>query len=120
MANRLNSRNLCYLAASDVEIPAGTLDGLSLWSLDDEKLGTVDGVLIDRAVGRVRYFVVQSGNSPGARRYLLSADELVHLEANVLRLEAQADDVFRRVFDADSVRQLGGNELNAVFSRTKH
>ena len=98
--------DLCYLAARDVEVPAGTLAGMDLCSLDEKTLGTLDGVLIDPAERRLRYFVVESKGWFSAKRFLLPADQPAHLEAeaNILRIELDADDVRRTEFDSDSVR----------------
>jgi PRC-barrel domain protein len=113
---------LCYLSARDVEIPAGTLAGINLCSLDDEKLGTVEGVLIDPAMRRVRYFVVESRGWLGSKRYLLSADEPAHLESDdhILRLESDANDVARRVFDPDSVRVFSDEDLMVALFSTRN
>lgn len=111
--------SLCYLSAHEVRLPSGTLAGVSLCSLDDETLGTVDGVLIDPALRRVRYYVVESRGWLGSRRYLLSADEPAHLEPddNILRVEADAESVSRRTFDPDSVREFSDEDLmTALFS----
>ena len=111
--------NLCYLPACDVELPEGRLDGIDLCSLDDRKLGTVEGVLIDPAERRLRYFVVQSGNWMSRKRYLLSADEATHLESEegVLRVDVEAHDPWRQAFDAASVRSFSDDDvLTAIFS----
>src|SRR5262245_4260288 len=122
-ANRVPSGDsLCYLAAQDVEIPAGTLAGIDLCTLDDERLGTLDGVLIDPTERRVRYFVVTSQGWLGSKRYLLSADEPAHLEQDekILRLERDADQVSRRMFDPDSVREFSDDDLLTALFATRH
>src|SRR5262249_60950838 len=92
---------------------------LNLCSLDNEKLGTLDGVLIDPSQRRVRYFVVESRGWLGRKRYLLSADEPAHLEPedHILRLESAADDVARRSFDPSSVPEFSDEDLlTAIFA----
>ena len=114
---------LCYLPAKDVEIPAGSLEGLDLCGQDDRKLGTLDGVLIDPAERRVRYFVVQSQGWLGKKRYLLSADETAHLgpEEHVLRVDVDASDSWRHSFDADSVPAFSEDDLvSALFQTRPH
>jgi hypothetical protein len=108
--------NLCYLPARDVEIPDGRLTEYDLCSLDDRKLGTLDGVLIDPVKRRVRYFVVRARGWLGKKRYLLSADQTAHLEpeANTLRVDVEAQDPWQQTFDAHSVRRFGEPDLMAA------
>jgi len=112
--------NLCYLPACDVQVQAGRLEEFHLCSLDDRTLGTVDGVLIDPAERRLRYFVVQAGTWLGRKRYLLSADETTtHLEPEegVLRVDVEAHDPWRHVFDASSLRPFSDDDVvTAVFA----
>jgi hypothetical protein len=105
--------NLCYLPARDVQIPDGRLAEYDLCSLDDQKLGKLDGVLIDPAERRVRFFVVRSNGWLGKKRYLLSADETAHLEpeANTLRVDVEAHDPWQQAFDADQIRPFGEDDL---------
>jgi len=100
--------NLCYLSARAIDGPAGRLAGVDLCGPHDEKLGRLDGVLIDPASRRLRYFVVASHGWLGKKRYLLSADEPAHLEHNdsILRIEVDTREQWRQTFDADSVRAL--------------
>lgn len=51
---------LRYIAAEQVDTPAGRLDGTVLVGPSDQAVGTLDGVVIDPAERRVRYFVVRS------------------------------------------------------------
>jgi uncharacterized protein YrrD len=86
---------------------------------DGKSLGSVDGVLIDPAERRIRHYVVQSTGWFGAKRNLVSAEQPVHIDhaAHVLRLEADAQDVFRKPFDPDSVRPFSDDDrLTAIFS----
>jgi hypothetical protein len=112
---------LCYLPARDVEIPAGTLAGMDLCGSDDQKLGTLDGVLIDAAERRVRYFVVESQGWLGKKRYLLSADETAHLEPaeGVLRVDVDAEDPWRYAFDADAVPVYSEDDLMSALFQTR-
>jgi hypothetical protein len=105
--------NLCYLSARDVQIPDGRLAEYHLCGLDDQTLGTLDGVLIDPAERRVRYFVVRSNGWLGKKRYLLSADETAHLEpeANTLRIDVEARDPWQHTFDAEQLRPFGEDDL---------
>jgi hypothetical protein len=115
-----NSDTLCYLSARDVEIPAGTLAGMELCSLDGENLGTLDGVLIDPALRRLRYLVIASGGWLGRARYVLSADEPVHFELreNIMRLDAKAGAIARHAFDPALARPFSDDDLLAALFST--
>ncbi len=108
--------DLCYLEAQNVEIPAGKLAGLELCSRDDEKLGDIDGVLIEPSARRVRYFVVKSPGWLKKRRYLLPVEDLARVERdhNVLRIEALADDVPRQAFAPEAVRPFTDEDVVTV------
>jgi hypothetical protein len=102
-------------------MPAGTLAGLDLCGSDDTKLGTLDGILIDPANRRLRYFVIESQGWLGKKRFLLSADEPAHLERgdSVLRVDVDTHEPWRETFDADSVRSFTEDDLiTAIFSTT--
>src|SRR5262249_8698528 len=110
---------LCYLAAADVAIPEGTLAGVDLCSRDEKRLGTLDGVIIEPAGRRVRYYVVESKGWFSAKRFLLPADQPTRLEPDdhILRIDLEADDVRRAEFDREGVRQFSDEDLmDALFS----
>ena len=104
---------LCYLAARDVEIPEGTLAGLDLCSLDEKKLGTLDGVIIDPAARRVRYYVVEAKGWFSAKRFLLPADQPTRIDhdEHMMRIDLEADDVRRAEFDRDAIREFSDDDL---------
>jgi hypothetical protein len=113
--------DLCYLEAQNVELPAGRLAGLQLCSGDDQRLGAVDGVLIEPSARRVRYFVVKSSGWLRKGRYLLPLESSAHVEStqNVLRIEARAADLARTTFDADAVRPFSDEDMvTAMFANT--
>lgn len=60
-----------YLDADDLDDSILDLDGLDVRSADDEKLGEIDGFLVDSGSGRVLYTVVDSGGWFTSRRFLL-------------------------------------------------
>ncbi len=111
---------LCYLEADNVELPAGTLAGLQLCSRDDQSLGALDGVLIEPATRRVRYFVVKRDGWLRRGRYLLPLEmpARVDRERNVLHLEAAAGDLRGEDFHAGSVRPFSDEDLVAVMFAT--
>jgi PRC-barrel domain protein len=62
---------LRYLDADDVDDSVVDFDGLTVCGRDGEKLGAVDGFIVDLASGRVLYIVVDSGGWFRSRRFLL-------------------------------------------------
>jgi hypothetical protein len=61
---------LRYLDAVDVDDSVVNFDGLDVQGYDHEKLGVVDGFIVDLASGRVLYVVVDSGGWFRSRRFL--------------------------------------------------
>ncbi len=113
---------LRYLAASRLESPAGDLGGATVETMGDETLGILDGVLIDPAERRLRYFVVETPGWVRRRRYLLSADVPVRMEPDHHRLciDAHSSDVkLVDEFDEETVRPFSTDDaITAMFSRT--
>jgi hypothetical protein len=82
---------------------------------DDEQLGSFDGLLVDPASRRVRYFVVERASALRRRRYLVPADTLATLDERTLRVQAHADDLER--FDARTVPAFSDEDLiTAMFA----
>ena len=110
---------LCYLDARKVESPAGILANLELCSRDDERLGTVEGVILEPARRRVRYFVVSDGDRRKAR-YLLPVEHLAQLDPDRprLRIDSAAAEIPRHSIDLDEIRPFSDEDLvTALFSR---
>src|SRR5688572_1901271 len=61
---------LRYLDADDVDDSVVDFDGLDVRGRDGEKLGDVNGFIVDLASGRVLYVVVDSGGWFRSRRFL--------------------------------------------------
>ena len=112
---RNGASDLCYLEARNVEIPAGKLADLEVRTCDEEKLGDVDGVIIEPSARRVRYLVVKSGRFRKGR-YLLPVEHLAQLDRarHALRLHEPAADVEREAFDAESVRPFTDEDVITV------
>ena len=82
---------------------------------DDEQLGLLDGLLVDPASRRVRFFVVERTSALRRRRYLLTADTLATLDERLLRVEAHAEDLER--FDARTVQPFSDEDvITAMFA----
>lgn len=112
---RSGNCDLCYLAARNVEIPAGKLADLEVRTRDEEKLGDVDGIIIEPSARRVRYLVVRSGRFRKGR-YLLPVENLPCLDRShgALRVDEPAADIEREAFDADSVRPFTDEDVITV------
>lgn len=108
---------LRYLDADHVEHPSGTFAGHMLCSQDDEKLGSITGMLVEPATRRVRYFVIARNSMLKQRRYLLPADSLPVLRAGDRKLcvLARADDLER--FDSRQVERFSDEDaITAIFA----
>ncbi len=62
---------------------------------DDQKIGTLEGVVIDPVARRLRFFVVASHGWFRSRRFLLPAEWPARIEAgrNALRVELHPNDL---------------------------
>jgi hypothetical protein len=120
MSHQANGERLCYLEASRVESPAGDLAGATVETTGEEKLGTLDGVLIDAPERRLRYFVVRTPGLLRRRRYLLPADVPIQVEPerHRLRVDAyEADIELADEFDEQTVRRFSLDDaIAAMFS----
>lgn len=107
---------LCYLAASRVESPAGVLSELELLTADGESLGSIEGVVIEAAARRVRYFDVKSPGWLRRRRYLVEADQLAHVQPEQKALRLRVDSGIEEVqgLDAGALRQFSDDELLSI------
>jgi hypothetical protein len=118
MANELSQADgLRYLDAEHVKHPSGTFAGLTLCSPDDQKLGSISGVLVEPASRRVRYFVVERRTALLQRRYILPAETPAVLDAadRKLRVLATENDLER--FDAKVERFSEEDAITAMFAR---
>jgi PRC-barrel domain len=122
MGNEVNTEEagaLRYLDATAVECSAGTLEGLSLFSRDDEALGVINGVLINPRTRQLKYFVVHRERMLNRRRYLVSAEmpAVVLPEDRGLRVDVPSDSVERQRFDARAVSRFSDDDLlTALFA----
>ena len=114
---------LCYVDAGKVRCGAsGDLEGLQLSSDTDEALGTLDGVVIDPAERRVRYFVVHRRGWFKSRRYLVPADYPAQIASDrrTLRLPVDPDKLTNcEEFDGTSIPAYSDEHLlTAIFGRS--
>jgi hypothetical protein len=71
MEHTTHGSRLRYLDADDVDDAVVDYDGLAVRGPDGDKLGDVDGFIVDVQAGRVYYVVVDSGGWFRSRRLLL-------------------------------------------------
>ena len=97
----------------------GTLAGLSLCTQEDEQLGSLEGVLIEPASRRIRYFVVERHTMLRRRRYLLAGDTPASIEAGDRKLRVMAHEEDLERFDTRSVQNFSDEDLlNAIFGHS--
>jgi hypothetical protein len=110
--------DLRYLEATHVEHPLGTLAGLSMCTEEDEDLGSLEGVLIEPASRRIRYFVVERTTMLRHRHYLLAGDTPASIEAGDRKLRVMAHEEDLERFDTRSVQNFSDEDLiSALFAR---
>ena len=100
---------LCYLDASRVMGPAGLLASVDVRTRHDQPLGSIEGVLIDPAEHKLRYFVIESPGASSQRRYLLPIEAAATMapEGTSLRLDMETDDfIALEEFDDATVREF--------------
>ena len=71
MATETYASRLRYLDADDLDDSTVSFDGLDVRGANDEKLGDLDGFIVDSESGRVFYAVVDAGGWFTSRRFLL-------------------------------------------------
>jgi hypothetical protein len=114
------SSTLRYLEAAKVQSPVGDLAQVDLRDRDDEKIGNVEGVLVDPAERRLRFFVIQSPGWFRKRRYLLPTEWPAQVDAaGRLRVDVDSDTLACcEEFERASVPEYGDEDLlNALFRR---
>lgn len=97
MANeRYHSTNLRYVDADRLDKRVLDLDGLDVRNDAGDRLGDVDGLLVDATSGRPRYIVVDSGGWFSSRRFLIPVHH-AHVDANrrALRVDFDRDTINR-------------------------
>jgi len=113
---------LRYVAASRIQSPSGESTGMDFRGPDDEKIGSLDGVLIDTADHRLRFFVVESPAWHGSRRRLLPIDRPAQVShgGRSLRMDLNAEALEAcEEFESSLVRAYSDDDLLAtLFDRT--
>ena len=108
-----------YLDADDLDDSDVDFDGLDVRSVDDEKLGAVDGFLVDSGSGRVLYTVVDSGGWFTSRRFLLPIGHATFdRDHSALRVDVSRESLKRYPeFDEKSFSHLTDDDLRSYEHR---
>lgn len=119
-AELADTSELSYLEASKVSSPAGALSELDVLSAQGQKLGNIEGVVIDAAARRVRYLCVRLSGWFGRQRYLVNADQLGQIEdeRKALRLRGDLKQEAVQGLDASALRRFSDDDLMAAMFPT--
>ena len=110
---------LRYLDAADIDDAVVNFDGLDVRGYDDQKLGDIEGFIVDAANGRVYFAVVDSGGWFRSRRLLLPIGHArIDQDKNALRVDV-AQEALRLYpeFDAERFRQFSDDDLREFEAR---
>lgn len=110
---------LRYLDADDLDDSYIDFDGLDVRGTDGEKLGDVDGFIVDPAANRVLYTVVDSGGWFSSRRFLLPIGHAqVDRDARALRVDVSRDRLRTYPeFDENRFQEFSDEDFTAYESR---
>lgn len=119
MATETYASRLRYLDAADLDDSTVSFDGLDVRGSNDEKLGDLDGFIVDSGSGRVFYAVVDSGGWFTSRRFLLPVGHAtLDSDRRAMHVDVTKDAVKRFPdFDADRFRGFTDDELRAFEQR---
>jgi len=107
---------LRYIEADKVEDRTLALDGMRVRNNADEKLGTVDGLIVDSDSGRTYYIVVDAPGWFSSKQWLLPIGQ-THLDADrdALVANVSKDQVSRFPgFDKDEFETLSENDIKRI------
>ena len=115
MDNTIYSARLRFLDAGDVDDALVDFDGLDVFGRDGQKLGRVEGFIIDAEARRVNHAVIDAGGWFTTRRFLLP---IGHATVSEDRRSLQVDverETLRRLpeYDEDRFREFTDDELRA-------
>jgi hypothetical protein len=114
-----HSSRLQYVDADEVGSEVVDFDGLKVRRPDGEKLGEVDGFIIDRDAQRAYYVVVDSGGWFRSRQFLLPIGHArIDDDGDALVLDVTRESINRYPeFDRDSFERFDADELRAYQAR---
>ena len=113
--NRAQSQ-LRFIEAERIETPAGRLEGAVVVT-PTEKLGKLDGMLVDPIELRVQYYVIESSENAEPRRHYLVPSTLTRMDRQrrALELDLENDQIDR--FDdvaPDTFTRFADDDLAAA------
>jgi hypothetical protein len=120
MENTAYAERLRYLDAGDVDDAVVDYDGLEVIGRDGQKLGHVDGFIVDADARRVNYLVIDSGGWFTSRRLLLPIGHASLGDDRKVLLVDVPRDALRRFpeFDEDRFAAFSDDELRAFDRHT--
>lgn len=112
--------NLRYVDAKDLDNNAMKLRGLEVDSLKNEKLGKVEGFIIDITTGRPYHVVVGSGGWFKHKHFLLPIGHVALAPANDKLIADIAKDRVERFpgFDKDEFKKMSEDDLKQLEAPT--
>lgn len=119
MEHATYASRLRYLSANEIDSSDINFKGLDVRGAHDEKLGDIDGFIVDADSGRVFYTVVDSGGWFTSRRFLLPVGHAtVDRSAGVLRVDVSKNALERYPeFDRHRFEQFSDEDLRAFERR---
>ena len=120
MQNSSYASRLRYLDADAVRDDVVDYDDLDVLGPDGEKIGDLDGFIVDAEAGRLYHLVVDSGGWFSSRRFLLPVGH-ASLDAGrrALLVDVTKDALTRYPeFDRDHFRNFSDDDLRAFEQRT--
>jgi uncharacterized protein YrrD len=106
---------LKYVGARFLNGTAARLDGADVLSEDGEKLGSVDGFIIDERLGRPRYVVVEAGWFIHKHFLLPIGHVTLSADATLLTADITKDRVKGFPgFDKSAFQKLDGDQLDEL------
>lgn len=109
---------LRYLDADDVDDSVVDYDGLDVVGPDGERIGDVDGFIVDARAGRVNYVVVDSGGWFRSRRFLIPIGHAaIGTDQASLQVDVTRAALFRYPeFDENRFREFSDDDMQ-LFER---
>lgn len=121
MGNTNYGSRLRYLHASDVDDAVADFNGLHVEGADGQRIGDIDGFIVDAEARRVNYIVVDSGGWFTSRRLLLPIGHASTIAPDRKSLRADVSREALRLlpeFDEDRFRAFTDDELRAFERNT--
>jgi hypothetical protein len=114
-----HSSRLQYVDADEVGSEVVDFDGLKVRRPDGEKLGEVDGFIVDRDAQRAYYVVVDSGGWFRSQQFLVPIGHArIDDDGDALVLDVTRESINRYPeFDRDSFERFDADELRAYQAR---